>query len=181
MCPAPTCSVPAIRCAKVTAPQPIQPTLLCATLSNWVSSRYRRQVRRLPLTFVFYMLQMSRRLNDIMLRLTNFKGARCRRWCAAVVLVAVSALTVSVTTRYGYSRPASNNGVRAVQKHASPELSRQRLIRDAVVWTPPVVSAFVLQAPTSYPRISPSGPPIPGLRLEKNLYNRPPPSLASQA
>jgi hypothetical protein len=144
-------------------------------------SRYRRHARRLPLAVVFYMLQLSRRLNDIMLRLTNFKGARCRCWCALVVLVAVSALTVSVATRYGYSRTSSDNGLRTMQTHVSLQSTRQRLNKDAVVWTPPVVCGVVLHAPSSYPRISPSDPPILGLRLGKNLYNRPPPSTASQA
>jgi hypothetical protein len=122
------------------------------------------------------MLQAVSFLRHTMLRLTNLRGSRSRRWGVAVVLVSIVALTASVTTRYGFRRATYDSGVRAVQKHVSPEMSRQRLNKDAVVWTPPVVSSFALTVP-SYPRINPSGfPPILGLRLEKNLYNRPPPS-----
>ena len=111
-----------------------------------------------------------------MLRLTNFDGSQRQRWCAVVVLFAVCALTVSVTTRYTLSRGVSDNSVKTVRKHVSPEQSRQRLLKNAATWMPPVVSSSVLQAPTFYPRIAPAGPPIPRLFFEQNLYNRPPPS-----
>jgi hypothetical protein len=112
-----------------------------------------------------------------MLRLTNIEESRCRNWCAVVVLFAAISLTVSVATRYGFTRAASNNVSTSVQKHLSPDPGRQRLLKNAATWMPPVVSATVLLAPASYPRIAPAGPPIPSLFFEKNLYNRPPPYL----
>ena len=103
-----------------------------------------------------------------------------KRWrtigCAIVVLLAVSSLTVSVATRY--CSPASSNSysVKTLHKHSSPERSRQRLTKSSTNWITPVVRTAVLEAPTSYPRIAPAGPPIPSVLLEKSLYNRPPPS-----
>lgn len=109
-----------------------------------------------------------------MLQLTNFEGPRRRNWCAFVVLLAVFALTVSVATRY--CAPQSSAGtVRTVHKHAAPEQIRQRLTKNTVNWMPQVVQTGILQAATFYPRIAPAGPPVPGLLLEKSLYNRPPP------
>lgn len=110
-----------------------------------------------------------------MLHLKNADASRCRQWCVLVVLFAVVSLTVSVTTRYGYSHGTSQST--AVQKHSSQDRVRQRLLKNAATWTPPVVCAEVLEAPPFYPRIAPAGPPIPNLLLEKNLYNRPPPFL----
>ena len=56
------------------------------------------------------------------------------------------------------------------------EPARQRMTKAASNWMPSVARSYALQAPTSYPRIAPAGPPIPGVILEKSLYNRPPPS-----
>jgi len=113
--------------------------------------------------------------NAKMLRLTNIEDSRCRHWCAVVILLAAISLTVSVATRYGFSRATSDHASTTVQKHSSPDPGRQRLLKNAANWMPPVVSAMVFVAPTSYPRVAPAGPAIPGLFFEKNLYNRPPP------
>lgn len=94
-----------------------------------------------------------------------------------VVLVAVCALIVSVATRYSSTCEASSIAVKAGQIHTSAEAKRQRLAKDAIGWNPPVIQFSVLQSPSSYPRIAPAGPPIPGLVLEESLYNRPPPSF----
>jgi len=110
-----------------------------------------------------------------MLYLTNPENSRRGRWSALVVLVAVCALTISVATRYS-SGGVPAYGVRTAHRHPAPEPSRQRLTKNTNNWIPPVVRIVVLQAPTSYPRIAPAGPPIPSLVLEKSLYNRPPPS-----
>lgn len=111
-----------------------------------------------------------------MLRLTNLEN-RWRRHCAAmVVLVAVSLLVVSVATRYCSSQSSSSYAVRTFHKHSSPEPGRQHLTKSAADWIPPVVATAVFEAPTSYPRIAPAGPPIPSILLELSLYNRPPPS-----
>src|ERR1700733_8669196 len=107
-----------------------------------------------------------------MLRLTNLEG----RWrCAIVIFVAVTALTVSVATRY-CSAYSGSYSARTLHKHSSPEQSRQRLTKSAANWMPQVIQTGVLAAPTSYPRIAPAGPPIPSVLLETSLYDRPPPS-----
>src|ERR1700722_19416843 len=106
-----------------------------------------------------------------MSRLTNLEG----RWrCAIVIFVAVSALTVSVATRY-CSAYSGSYPARTLHKHSSPEQSRQRLTKNAANWMPQVTQAGVLQPPTSYPRVAPVGPPIPTVLLDTSLYNRPPP------
>jgi hypothetical protein len=111
-----------------------------------------------------------------MLSLTNPDHSWRKRWCAVIVLCAVSALIVSVATRYAFSR--STAGVTtSAHKQFSPQHSRQRLLKNAATWMPPVVRSAVFEASTSYPRIAPSGPPMPRLLFEKNLYNRPPPFL----
>ena len=123
-----------------------------------------------------YMLHTVKAANPEMFTLTNLEGSRCKRWSALVVLFAVCSLTVSVATRYTCSRETSENRVASVHKHTSPDLGRQRLIKDAACWMPPVVRSVVLQAPSSYPNIAPAGPPMPSALLEESLYNRPPPS-----
>ena len=119
---------------------------------------------------------ISRFCKSGMLRFTNAESRGHRAWCALVVLLAVSALTVSVATRYCAPQSSFSYAVKTVHKHSSPEQIRQRLTKNAVNWMPQVGQTGILQAPTSYPRIAPAGPPIPGLLLETSLYNRPPPS-----
>ena len=112
-----------------------------------------------------------------MLVLTNREDSRPARWVPALILAAVCVLTLSVTTRYGYS--ASTTGPAAsVQKHASVQPSRQRLLKNAATWVPPAIRTAVLEAPSAYPRVAPAAPPIPNLLFESQLYNRPPPSPA---
>ena len=113
----------------------------------------------------------------LMSELRHFEDQRRKKWCAVVVLVAAWSLTVSLATRYSTPWDASAPTVKIVQTHASPEAKRQRLAKDAFDWTPPVVCVSVLQAPSSYPRISPAGPPTPSLLFEESLYDRPPPSF----
>jgi hypothetical protein len=109
-----------------------------------------------------------------MLRLTNLEGRWRRSCCAIVVFFAVTALAVSVATRY-CSPQSSSYSVRTLRGHSLPEQGRQRLTRDAANWMPQVVRSGVLRAPTSYPRIAPAGLPVPSVLLETSLYNRPPP------
>ncbi|HEY3975220.1 MAG TPA: hypothetical protein VGM18_19610 [Candidatus Sulfotelmatobacter sp.] len=113
-----------------------------------------------------------------MLRLTNPENGLSKRWCAVVVLFAVCALTVSVATRYNFARGRVSGSATTVHKHISPERARQRLIKTVASWIP-VSATAVMQAPSSYPRIAPSGPPIASLLFEKSLYKRPPPALKS--
>lgn len=88
--------------------------------------------------------------------------------------MAVTSLAVSVATRY-CSPQGSSYSVKTLHKHSSPEQIRQRLTKSAANWMPQVMQAGGLQAPTSYPRIAPAGPPLPSVLLETSLYNRPPP------
>src|ERR1017187_4210773 len=113
--------------------------------------------------------------NSGMLCLTHLEGRWRGSCCAIVVFMAVTSLAVSVATRYCSPQPSSFS-TRTLHKHLSPEQSRQRLTKNAANWIPQVVRSGVLQAPTSYPRIAPAGPPIPSVLLETSLYNRPPPS-----
>jgi hypothetical protein len=110
-----------------------------------------------------------------MLRLTNLDRPRQKVCCVVLVLLAVCALTLSVATRYS-STPAQSNSARILHKQLSLEQGRQRLTKSANAWFPPVVRIAAFQAPTAYPRIAPSGPPVPSLFFEDSLYYRPPPS-----
>jgi hypothetical protein len=109
------------------------------------------------------------------MRLTNLGDRRRRSFGALLVLLAVFSLAVSVATRYCSPNNLSPS-VSTLHKHSSPEPGRQRLNSNTANWMPSVVRFSALQAPTSYPRIAPAGPPIPGIILENSLYNRPPPS-----
>jgi|SRR5579872_6298182 len=121
-----------------------------------------------------YMLKSCRVLYEMLG--PNLKKSGSRRWWAAIVLIAVFSLAVSVATRYGSVRTDSTTSITKVQKHVAPEPRRPRLLKTAATWMAPPASCVVLQVPTSYPRIAPAGPPIPGVLLEEKLYNRPPPS-----
>lgn len=112
-----------------------------------------------------------------MLRITDLEKQGRKRWCTAVVLVAVCAITVSVATRYCFSPGPSGPVVKIVQKHSSSEPGVQRLLNNAATWMPPVVGSAILQQPAYFPQVAPSGASISTVLLEKNLYNRPPPSL----
>jgi hypothetical protein len=112
------------------------------------------------------------------MRLTESDQIRAAsRICSPLlVFFLVCSLAVSVATRYtSQSSSASSNTI--VHKHSSPETSRQRLTKEVADWFPPLISAEALEAPASYPRIAPAGPPMPGTFFETNLYNRPPPAL----
>ncbi len=102
-------------------------------------------------------------------------------WCAAVVLVAICALTISLATRYGSPVGSSVSSIRSVVKHSSTNGQRQRLAKDAENWIAPGLGSAVLQATTSCQRTVPVAPLIPNLLLADALYNRPPPSFESLA
>lgn len=96
-------------------------------------------------------------------------------WCAVVVVLAVCSLTVSVATRYG-SLGGSISVATTLHKSPSLEDGRQRLLKYAPLWGPPVVGCAKLGAPTSYSQVAPPAPPIPNAISEESLYNRPPPA-----
>lgn len=120
-------------------------------------------------------INMLRMAFRAMLGLTNLGSAGRKRWCTAIVLVAICALTVSVATRYG-SAVSGNDAARAIETHSSWEPGLQRLLDNAVTWIPPVVADAVFYAPAYYRHVAPSGPTVSSVVLEKNLYNRPPPA-----
>ena len=107
----------------------------------------------------------------------NLKKSGSRRWWAAIVLIAICSLALSVATRYTSIRTDSTASVTKVQKHVAPEPRRPRLLKTAATLMPPPIGRVVLQAPSSYPSIVSAGLPIPGVLLEEKLYNRPPPSF----
>jgi hypothetical protein len=104
------------------------------------------------------------------------KSRRQTHWHILIVALAVCSLTVNVATRYSSSDLASVSIQKALHKHSSAWTSRQRLTKVASSWLRPVISSTPLQAPASYPRVAPAGPPIPGIFFETSLYNRPPPA-----
>jgi hypothetical protein len=109
-----------------------------------------------------------------MLRFTDLARPRRKRWCTAIVLLAVCALTVSVATRYG-SAVASDAQVTVLQQHSSWEPGLQRLLNNAATWIPPAIISVLLQDPGSYTHVAPSRATFSSVLLESDLYNRPPP------
>jgi hypothetical protein len=109
------------------------------------------------------------------LQLTNCQNSRRRFLCVALILLAVCMLTVRVATRYCFSRGSSDSATITLRNQGVARSSLQRITKGAPAWMPPVVRTAILQAPSSYPRVAPSGPPVPGLVFEESLYNRPPP------
>jgi hypothetical protein len=111
-----------------------------------------------------------------MLQLTNLQNPYRRFLCAALILFAVCMLTVRVATRYCSPRGSSDSTAITLHKQAAPQSGLQRITKGAPAWMPPVSRTAILQAPSFYPRVAPSGPPLPGLAFEESLYNRPPPA-----
>lgn len=115
-----------------------------------------------------------------MLNPTNQETGRCARWCVAVVLLAVCALTVSVATRYG-SAYSGISAIHTVNNHARSTSTCQRLDVNAAGWMPPVIDSTVLQARDPHARVASVRPTFLKLFPESSLYNRPPPASLSIA
>ena len=113
-----------------------------------------------------------------MLRFTDLAHPGRKRWCTAIVLIAVCALTVSVATRYD-SPVASDAKVSILQSQTAWEPGIQRLLNNAATWVPPVIISVLLQDPGFYPHVAPSRPIFRSVLLESDLYNRPPPTRNS--
>jgi hypothetical protein len=96
-----------------------------------------------------------------------------------MVLVAVCALTVSVATRYTFSSGTTDKSATIAEKHQSWSPGLQHLLDNAATWIPPFVDTAIFHHPGSYRTVAKSGPTLPTVLLEKNLYNRPPPSVLS--
>jgi len=89
-----------------------------------------------------------------------------------VIVLSVSALTASLVTRTFHLKLSHC----VTAQSDSPQAMRQHLDRDATQWAAPVPNFAPLQAPTFHSRLATAGPSLPNLILDKNLYNRPPPS-----
>lgn len=116
-------------------------------------------------------------LNSLgMLNLTNKKkNDGCARWCALVVLTAIFALAISVTTRYGSSGAAPTSTVKASHSHSAQPPGRQRLTKDAANWVPPTIDWVPLKAPARPTRLPSVGSVIPNPSFASILFYRPPP------
>jgi len=112
-----------------------------------------------------------------MIRLTNFRGLGHRRWCSAIVLVTVLSLALSVITRYAGHEGALSNQATVAQKHASLSHGHQRLLKDAAIWIPPVLSFEALPMPGFSSCIVLADGVAYSLVFEGSLYNRPPPAF----
>jgi len=119
---------------------------------------------------------MLKNVRRAMLRLTKLGKPCHKRWCTAIVLVAVCTLAFSVTTRYSFLAGPPSETRTVVQNPHSLAPKLQRLLNDAATWIPPLVESSVLHDPGYYPHVTPSDAPVLGVLLERNLYNRPPPS-----
>jgi hypothetical protein len=104
-------------------------------------------------------------------------NSRRWQWFYFVILLAAISLALSVVTRYTFSSSAQQHTAITAGNHLSGNHARQRLLNNGACWVAPVATAEVFRAPVFYPRIAPSGPPIPRLLFEKKLCNRPPPFL----
>jgi hypothetical protein len=112
-----------------------------------------------------------------MLRVSQLRRAGHKRWCTAIVLLAVCTLTISVATRYSLSPGPTDQTRILIEKHHSVTPGLQRLLNNAATWIPPLAEAAIFYDPGQHPHIAPSDPPVSSVLLEKNLYNRPPPIL----
>ena len=110
-----------------------------------------------------------------MLRLTNLGRPGAKRWCTAMVLVAVCALTIYVATRYDRCVQASDQNHTIVANSQSWTPGLQRLLDNAATWIPPMVCAAIFDDAGYSPHVSQRTPRASRLLLETGLYYRPPP------
>jgi hypothetical protein len=112
-------------------------------------------------------------------RLDRSIFVRRQRWRSALILVLICGLTAGVITRFTNDANIGG-GVTVAAAHQDSQSTRQRLDRDAFVWTVPSKAYPTFDAPEHYPRIAPAGPPVAKQPVRQELYNRPPP-LSSPA
>ena len=93
-------------------------------------------------------------------------------WHWGFVGVVMLSLVVTLATRTFHGTIHHSTIVQS----GSQQAMRQHMDRDAVRWTSSAPKIAVEQAPTFYARVAPTGPPLPTLLIEENLYNRPPPA-----
>ncbi len=114
-----------------------------------------------------------------MLSLTDRKSGGCARWCALVILTAIFALAISLTTRYGSAQSTSTSAVKTSHSCSSQPPCRQRLTKDAANWIPPTIDCVPLQTPARPARVPSIGSAIPNRSFASILYYRPPPIFSS--
>jgi hypothetical protein len=124
-----------------------------------------------------YYVRMLKLARLAMIPFTSLRQPGRRRWCTAVVLVAVCTLTLSVATRYSFYGSTGNESITTIQTHQTWTPGLQRLLNNAASWMPPVVGSAIFHEPEFHPHVAPSGPTVSSVLLEKNHYNRPPPTL----
>jgi hypothetical protein len=100
---------------------------------------------------------------------------RLRKWCTAIVLVAVCSLTVSLVTRYTAPLGISSRTAKTLRISGAAAAKRQHLAKDAVDWMPPVIRIRLL-VPSSFSSTVAIDAPVLNCFSEQSLYNRPPPS-----
>jgi hypothetical protein len=91
-----------------------------------------------------------------------------------VVLLAILAICVSVTTRMFHSFDFDHPSAHADPSHAM----RQHLDADAFVVTRPVSIVGTMLLPVAAPHAPPVDVQVPTFELTESLYNRPPPSIS---
>jgi len=91
-----------------------------------------------------------------------------------VVLLAILAICVSVTTRMFHSFDFDHPSVYQDPSHAM----RQHLDADAFAVTRPVSIVGAVLLPVAEPHAPPVDVQIPAFELAESLYNRPPPSIS---
>jgi hypothetical protein len=107
---------------------------------------------------------------------SNLLGGEKNRFSVrhAVVLLAIFAICVSVTTRMFHSFDFNHSSVHADPSHAK----RQHLDADAFVVTRPVSTLGTMLLPVAAPHAPPADAQVPAFELTESLYNRPPPSIS---
>ncbi len=101
---------------------------------------------------------------------------RCRNWRAALVLVAICSLSVSLATRYTRLNSESIGVKVKIVKSQSLDVKKQHLVRDALKWTAPTPKFTLVPAVRAHVHVVSAVFPATNLSSESWLYNRPPPS-----
>jgi hypothetical protein len=109
-----------------------------------------------------------------MLRLPETDVRRRLMWWQSLMLVVITALSVSLATRVCHVVMPHSVQVQA----GISQGMRQHMDRDASHWVAPVPHFTLLHEVSFYPKFAPAGPPLPAVLFDESLSNRPPPSFA---
>jgi len=110
----------------------------------------------------------------VMLRRSGDRVTLATQFRIAVILLAVSCLTVSLATRYTLQGPEDQQGTAV--KSQTLDAKRQHLLGDGLQFTAPASSFAPFQPPRSSVFAASAVVPPTNLSSESWLYNRPPPS-----